>query len=223
MTDLAPKTFPLTVTPVAVSGLYVASPVPDVGAVARTTPRAETLCCGTRRSTDEPAPPEDLPVGPSTVGSGRTTTDARAVEEEPASDAVTSNKSVVSAVTTGAENKAEGPFGALLSAHFTAGVTDLHSPADFLTSASVVHSCFQTYAAPSPLPSVVKRTVEATRLPFASTIWSMTEPGPLTLNANAGRRSTDRFEPRPAAILREVPYNEAACKLRVFEDLLVDS
>ena len=144
VTDFAPKTLPFTVTPVAVSGLYVASPVPDVGAVARTAPRAETLCCGTRRRTDEPAPLEDSPVGPSTVGKGITTTEARAVDEEPASVAFTSNKSVVSAVTTGAENVADGPLGTLLSAHFTAGVTDLHSAPEAFTSLAVVQSCFHT-------------------------------------------------------------------------------
>ena len=79
-------------------------------------------------------------------------TEARTVEEEPASVAVTSNKRVVSAVTTGAANNAEGPLGALLSDHFTAGAIALQSPPNFLTSSAVVQSCFQTKAAPSPLP-----------------------------------------------------------------------
>ena len=40
---------------------------------------------------------------------------------------------------------------------------------------------------------------------------------------NSGRSSTERFDPRPAATLREVPYSEAACKLSDFDDLFVDS
>ena len=144
VTKRAPNTFPLTEMPPAMTGLYVASPVPEVGATELITPRAETLCCGTRRSTDEPAPLEDLPVGPSTVGRGITTTDARVVADVPDSVAFTSNNSVVSAVTAGTENNAEGPVGALPSAHFTAGVTDLHSPPEAFTSASVVQSCFHT-------------------------------------------------------------------------------
>ena len=144
VTKRAPKTLPFTVMPPAITGLNDASPVPDVGATERTTPVAETLCCGTRRRTDEPAPLEDLPVGPSTVGRGITTIDARVVADVPDSVAFTSNNSVVSAVTAGAENNADGPVGALLSAHFTAGVTDLHSPPEAFTSASVVQSCFHT-------------------------------------------------------------------------------
>ena len=92
-------------------------------------------------------------------------TEARTVEEDPESVAVTSNSNVVSVVTAGAAKVAEGPLGTLLSDHFTAGLIALQSPPEFLTSSAVVQSCFHAYAAPSPLPSVVNKTVEATRLP----------------------------------------------------------
>ena len=96
------------------------------------------------------------------------------------------------------------------------GATDLHSPFDAFTSASVVQSCFHANTEPLAFPSVERRIVDATRLPFASMIWSTTSPGPLTVNDRAGRSSTGRFEIRVAPTPRSVATSDAARRVSDF-------
>ena len=168
LTVETPNTLPFTDTPVSPDVVYDASPVPVVGATAPNARADEVDCAGTRRMTDEPLPLAVLPAGPSAVGNGTTMTDARAEPDAPASVAVTSNKSVVSADTFGETKVADGPVDATSFSGLATGATDLHSPFDALTSASVVQSCFHAKVEPDALPSVESKIVDAVRLPFAS-------------------------------------------------------